>query len=325
MANSKHLELNDSFELEDIMASFSQTEYVSLTVMFLFVGFISLVGNIATIILFCKNKTLWKKFYATLISLTVSDVIGGCISLNTGFKLVAGEDVFKDANSLISLWLLMFPSFTSQCHMVLMSVERYLAVVHPLVHMKYYTKKSAAVSVGVTWVASVLLTFLTTIISAVKFGSRGEVNVVNIATSKLNSITVSLVDLIIYLFNCIFIVSLYTHIIYRIKNVKSSQALCSQEVVAPLAKKQKCVLMTCSLIGYFILTWTPFVVSKVFAVMTNDLDVYKLVPYFAILGYTNFANNHVIFVALNPTIWEIFKKSLCCFKNTKCITSAVSR
>ena len=310
MHNMSQTSDDQAIGINDVVKSLSEKELILTAVAFIFVACVSLIGNTATLAAFCKCKILRTKYNIAILSLTVSDILGGFLSLNVGISLFTTRIyALKAQGQFILTTLIMFPASSNQCHMILIAVERYIAVIYPLSYMRTYTKKIAAICVAVTWITSIFATFFTAMISF--SGANGNANVVSAAASKLNSFKLNLVDTVFHSSVCLFISCLYIHMMYRIRFCRNTPSQSTKEAVM---KGRKGLVITCVLVVYFIISWTPFVIGKTIAAHLQEIYMYKVLLYFVLLAHTNFANNHVIFVLLNPKFRQVFKDFLCCSK-----------
>ena len=128
--------------------------------MMLTLAIINLGGNGFTLITIQQTPRLWTKTNFILASMLVSDCITGVFMFwYTPFLLVVY--VFSNPCNYtvaitVSQRLLMMPGFVSACHLILIPVERYIAIVYPLHYEIMFTDRTLKWSIFACWVSGIL-------------------------------------------------------------------------------------------------------------------------------------------------------------------------
>ena len=118
-------------------------------------------GNTITIFVFWKLRSVLKRTYYLLINLTIADVtVGlGVIKLTTSniLRLQTNEDSRWDRYIAMDI----FSGTASITSLLLITVERFLAIVFPFRH-RLLTKRVYVCFIAGVWITSVLITMITT-------------------------------------------------------------------------------------------------------------------------------------------------------------------
>ncbi|XP_071812947.1 somatostatin receptor type 2-like [Apostichopus japonicus] len=129
------------------------------------IAVIGILGNGAFIFLIWKVPSMRNNMNIILLNLAVADVIylfAGSLEkfLNTLSSPVAGDKYFfgKIAQCWIIYPLLLVTSFTSLLLVSLLSVERYLAICRPLVHIKISGRRRTLCYVTLVWLSTFIIT-----------------------------------------------------------------------------------------------------------------------------------------------------------------------
>ena len=133
-----------------------------MTAMKLGIGVTGLVGNLLVVIVFMKYKKLFQQVKSVyIINQSFIDCAGSALLITSLFvrKQTVGrkletDDLFcKLVLSQIFMWGLMA---SSTYNLMAISIERYMAIVHPIWHKVSFTKTKANVLVAIIWLFGVL-------------------------------------------------------------------------------------------------------------------------------------------------------------------------
>jgi len=118
-------------------------------------------GNGFTLITIRLTPRLWTKTNFILASMLVADVITGIFMFwYTPFLLVVyvfNNPCSYNVHITITLSLLKFPGYVSIYHLILISIERYIAIVYPLKYETKFTDRTLKWSIAAAWVTGILL------------------------------------------------------------------------------------------------------------------------------------------------------------------------
>ena len=280
-----------------IMTLFNKKEFFLIGTLFGIVGCLSILGNSLTIAAFCVNKSLRSKYTSAILSLTISDIIGGLVAVVTSihwfFPLF---HIWTELDTYFISSIILFPTYSFQCHMVLIASERYFAVVHPLCYLRIYTQKASRLAVCGTWFFSILLTFSIPAFALIDLNGE-DVKTLFVIRSKLNNIKLHLLDIVLHFSVCIFVSVLYFCICLKVRKIRRDYGN-AQDDRANIPG-YRVLKIVCIIVFYFMVSWTPLITCKFAATLTNNLNAHKSNAFFLLLGFTNFGNNFIIFTLKN--------------------------
>ena len=133
---------------------------VRVTILLILTVF-NLGGNGFTLLTIRLTPRLWTKTNFILASLLVSDIVTGiCMFLYTPFLLVVY--VFSDPcshNVAVAVTTPLFKgtAYVSVYHMIVISVERYVAIVYPLHYESRFTDRTLKWALFATWAIGILM------------------------------------------------------------------------------------------------------------------------------------------------------------------------
>ncbi|XP_068705513.1 histamine H2 receptor-like [Montipora foliosa] len=114
-------------------------------------------SNGLVIYLICKKRTLRSITNMFLTSLALSDLISGVV----GFPLLAICSLKEFIHICVSsVMFIRFSAIASVCHVLLIAVDRYIAIVHPLQRATLVTKRRAIFTTVFVWILSFTASFI---------------------------------------------------------------------------------------------------------------------------------------------------------------------
>jgi len=121
----------------------------------------NLGGNGFTLITIRLTPRLWTKTNFILASMLLSHVITGVLMLwYTSFILVVyvfNEPCRYNVAMAATMSLMKATPSVGILHMILISIERYIAIVYPLHYETKFTNRTMKLSIAATWVTGILL------------------------------------------------------------------------------------------------------------------------------------------------------------------------
>jgi len=128
--------------------------------MMLTLAIINLGGNGFTRITIRRTPRLWTKTNFILASMMTSDlIVGFFVFWYAPFLLVAyvfNNPCNYNVAITVSSRLMTTPGFVSACHLILIPVERYIAIVYPLHYEIMFTDRTLKWSIFACWVSGIL-------------------------------------------------------------------------------------------------------------------------------------------------------------------------
>lgn len=237
--DSDHTCLTEEGYLEKYLGPRRSPEFLPICLIYLVIFLVGVVGNVLTCTVIARNKVMWTPTNYYLFSLAVSDLLVLLFGMplevyelwqNYPFLLGTGGCYFKT-------FLLETVCLASILNVTALSIERYIAVVHPL-RAKYVVTRTHAKRVILTvWGVSVLCAVPNTSLHGIVFlhsrGAAGSTNV-EIADSAIcmlvkprwmYNLTIQVTTLLFFLLPMLTISVLYMLIGLQLKREKIHQEL----------------------------------------------------------------------------------------------------
>ncbi|NXB76398.1 NMUR1 protein, partial [Donacobius atricapilla] len=309
--------------------------FVPLCVIYLLIFLVGAVGNTLTCIVILRHRFMRTPTNYYLFSLAVSDLLVLLLGMplelydmwsNYPFLLGASGCYFKT---------LLFEAvcFASILNVTALSVERYIAVVHPL-KAKYVVTRNHAKRVIVTiWVFSVICSIPNTSVHGLQplyVPGRGRVPDSEICTLVKPRLTYNLiiqVTTIIFFFLPMGTISvLYLLIGLQLKKEKMLEALaaktgssrsCHNVQGQKKVKRRQVTKMLFVLVVVFGICWAPFhtdrlVWSFVSTWTSNMLHMFQYVHIISgVFFYLSSAANPILYNLMSTRFREMFKEVMC--------------
>lgn len=249
-------------------------ELFSWIVVFAVEFLVIITGNIITIFVFWKLRSVLKRTYYLLINLTIAD-----LTVGLGVIEIVSSNILKLKTNADTRWaryiaMDVFSGTASVTSLLLIAVERFFAIVFPFRH-RVLTKRMYIHCIAGVWITSVLITTITTMPEFIE-------NSVFVAISRLILASITIVCLT-------GICSLYTmiYVFFRKENPRIRRN--KREQNKKLAKTLFIITMLT------LITWIPLAVATVFP----QRDEHCVIPSSLFAGvFLQLANS-----ALNPLVY----------------------
>ncbi|XP_072016165.1 galanin receptor type 1-like [Amphiura filiformis] len=127
-------------------------------------GIIGTIGNLLVIIIIIRAKFLHNLTNYLILSLALADMIASMFLIFNVFLYEAGFITIPDNRIAAEIYCRLYASFmffwicvtTSVFNLVIVTLERFFAIVYPLRYPLYFTKGRARLIVALTWIFSIL-------------------------------------------------------------------------------------------------------------------------------------------------------------------------
>ncbi|CAL1588475.1 unnamed protein product [Knipowitschia caucasica] len=207
--------------------------------------------------------------------------------------------------------------FTSTFCLTMMSIDRYLAVVHPMKSAKWRRPQVAKILNALMWVVSFIIALPVTIFSNIQ-DSFNTCNVTWPEPMDLWSNVFILVTSILGFFGPVVVICLcYLLLVIRVRSAGARAGLKKRR-----KSERKVTRMVVVIVVVFILCWLPFFT-------TNIVNLFYTIPessanvaiYFilVILTYVNSCSNPILYGFLSENFKQSFQKVLCVHKFTEVV------
>lgn len=244
--SDSHMDQNDACLtegelLEKYLGPRRSSVFLPVCLIYLVIFMVGVVGNVLTCTVIARNKVMWTPTNYYLFSLAVSDLLVLLLGMplelyelwqNYPFLLGKGGCYFKT-------FLFETVCFASILNVTALSVERYIAVVHPL-RAKYVVTRTHAKRVILTvWGVSVLCALPNTslhgidVLHSQSAGPAGNINVeipdsaicTLVKPRWMYNLTIQVTTLLFFILPMLTISALYLLIGLQLKREKMHQAL----------------------------------------------------------------------------------------------------
>ncbi|KAG8007044.1 Somatostatin receptor type 5 [Nibea albiflora] len=290
---------------------------VVTAVIYTVVFIVGLLGNslvIYVVVRYAKMKTVTNMY---ILNLALAD------------ELYILGIPFLGTNSVLSYWPYgnvfckvcmtadAMSQFASTFCLTVMSIDRFLAVVHPIRSAKWRKPQVAKIFNTMVWVVSFLIVLPITIYSHV----QEEFNTCNITwpePHELWSIAFILYTSILGFFAPLVVICLcYLLIVIKVRSAGVRAGLTKRR-----KSERKVTRMVVIIVLVFVLCWLPFfttnIVNLIHVIPENETTVYFSL---VILTYVNSCANPILYGFLSDNFKQSFQKVLCVHKPNGVVTA----
>ncbi|XP_052463204.1 trace amine-associated receptor 13c-like [Carassius gibelio] len=244
------------------------------------------------------NSSCFKKLHTPtnliILSLGVADMLIGIVMPSEAIYLIETCWYFGDTFCGVYLIFISMLLSASLSNLVLIAVDRYVAVCHPLQYPQKITMTKTLISISLSWVCS--STYSTV------FVINNSLHKTNMCFGKCSVMIVfawSVTDLILcFMFPCILIISLYLRIFYvvhqqvKVINTLMKGGKCVNEGSVRRKSESKAALTLGIIVTVYLLCWIPYYICSISAVSSTTINVLMWVVY--------------INSSLNPMVYALF-------------------
>ena len=261
---------------------------------------IAVFGNTLVCLACVISKRLQSFTSGFIISLAVSDILVGLISMPIWLSVnLTGKPNVKETPGIYTAWLCfdIVCGTASIMNLVFISLDRLLAVTFPLRYQIIVSRKRIAIAIAFIWVYSV------TIASIYPLRWRGYPLFVSLASFFVP------LSIMVIAYSRIFHVALtQTRSICR---VHTDQAASQRSVIVTLQRNIKAARTLSIVIGAFVICWCPFFVVTLLFIYCKTCTIYsEVLATNKWLHYGNSALNPLIYSCLNRNFRAAFKDVL---------------
>nr|XP_046247876.1 neuromedin-U receptor 1 [Scatophagus argus] len=345
--NSSQTNLDDAClmeYLEKYLGPRRSPVFLPMCLIYLVIFMVGVVGNALTCTVIARNKVMWTPTNYYLFSLAVSDLLVLLLGMplelyelwqNYPFLLGKGSCYFKT-------FLFETVCLASILNVTALSVERYIAVVHPL-RAKYVVTRTHAKRVILTvWGVSILCALPNTSlhgIDVLHLCSTGPAGNISMAIPDsalctlvkprwMYNLTIQVTTLLFFILPMLTISALYMLIGLQLKREKMHQALeakssfgqdsfCNIRSQQQKARRRQVTKMLFVLVVVFAICWAPFHTDRLmwsFISHWTDshLEIFQYVHIISgVFFYLSSAVNPILYNLMSTRFREMFKEVMC--------------
>nr|XP_029134179.1 neuromedin-U receptor 1-like [Labrus bergylta] len=347
--NSSHMDVVDAcLEVEEYLEKYlgprRSSVFLPVFLIYLVIFVVGVVGNVLTCTVIARNKVMWTPTNYYLFSLAVSDLLVLLLGMplelyelwqNYPFLLGEGGCYFKT-------FLFETVCLASILNVTALSVERYIAVVHPLRAKYVVTRTHAKRVILVVWGVSVLCALPNTSLHGItmlysrSIGSAGNTHLeipdsaicTLVKPPWMYNLTTQVTTLLFFILPMLTISVLYMLIGLQLKQEKLRQALqaksgfgqdsfCNVRTQQQKARRRQVTKMLFVLVVVFGICWAPFHTDRLMWSFISDwtdnhLEIFEYVHIISgVFFYLSSAVNPILYNLMSTRFREMFKEVMC--------------
>ncbi|XP_035262683.1 somatostatin receptor type 2 [Anguilla anguilla] len=292
---------------------FDKASTVVVTFVYLAVCAVGLCGNALVIYVILRHAKMKTVTNIYILNLAVADVLCMLSLPFIAIQLALVRWPFGSALCRVVMTADSLNQFTSIFCLTVMSVDRYLAVVHPIKSTRWRKPRVAkGINVAV-WGVSLLVNLPVMIFSGLLSSRRGGASFCTIVWPEPQgayyTAFISYTFLLGFFLPLAVICLCYLLIVVKVKS--SGLQVCSSK---RKRSERKVTRMVSIVVAVFVLCWLPFYVFNVTSVTgsINSTPALKSTfDFVVVLGYANSCANPVLYAFLSENFKKSFQKVLC--------------
>ncbi|KAG2460587.1 delta-type opioid receptor-like [Polypterus senegalus] len=282
---------------------------ISITALYSVVCVVGLLGNILVmygIVRYTKMKTATNIY---IFNLALADALATSTLPFQSAKYLMDTWPFGELICKIVLSIDYYNMFTSIFTLTMMSVDRYIAVCHPVRALDFRTPVKAKIINVCVWILSSAIGVPIMIMAVTRVSDKGNINCVLKFPDPdwyWDTVTKICVFIFAFIVPVLVITICYGLMILRLKSVRLLSG--SKEKDRNLRRITRMVLVV---VAAFIICWTPI---HIFVIVKTLMEIDKKNPFVIAswhlciaLGYTNSSLNPVLYAFLDENFKRCFR------------------
>ena len=276
----------------------------SIAIVLYIVAFIlNVFGNTTIIVAVSKYPWLKHNMYVALQSLAVADLLVAVTILVESVRLY-NLSIFQGFLFIVIDYLQLFFILGACYHVVLVALERFVAIMFPFQYTTYVTPKLIWVSSAFTYLFVLLLSLPSFVLNIENFVNIKHSNYALYVAGSFSSIFnyVLLAILLLFLHGKVTITAKQQR-----RRVEGTNGNKGRHHGVERATKMMVII-----VGVYLLLWAPLIVTTIVALILKESNavLYFVQTFALVLGSYNSSVNFVIYTAFNRKLRMAFKKVL---------------
>ncbi|XP_051503587.1 delta-type opioid receptor-like isoform X2 [Myxocyprinus asiaticus] len=283
---------------------------IIITTLYSIVCVLGLVGNV--LVIYTKMKTATNIY---IFNLALADALATSTLPFQSVNYLMGTWPFGDVVCKIVMSIDYYNMFTSIFTLTTMSVDRYIAVCHPVKALDFRTPRNAKIVNVCNWILSSAIGLPVMVMASTTIENQNSpLQVGNIDCTLLfphppwywENLLKICVFIFAFIMPVLIITVCYGLMILRLKSVRMLSG--SKEKDRNLRRITRMVLVV---VAVFIICWTPihiFVIIKALVTIPNSLFQTVTWHFCIALGYTNSCLNPVLYAFLDENFKRCFRE-----------------
>ena len=278
------------------------------------IGLLIVLTNFVVFLLFYSSQSLRKPSNYLLLSLAICDFLNG--SVNISLFLLVFIQVVKGSKFLVLLCAVEvshnFIAITAACHILLITAEKYLAVMRPL---KYHVikKRTILLAIGGAWIISALVAAAP--VSWFFMRHRRERTGLILETA-FNVFCLFAVFVVPYTFILFAHITMFKKVCKRNRD-QDLNGRARSRVRKKKKTERKCLIIFATMATVFVVCWLPlFVLRLIYSLIgqrliQNDPDVMVIAAQvFLIVRYLTSFINPLLYTFFKQDFWKALKRKV---------------
>ena len=154
MNRSEGVTFSTAFRKEEVLSFFNTISPYMYTIF----GFVGIIGNLFVAVIFATSVQLKKRKENILLfhQSIIDSITGVMLILSFATKLTHVTYTGLLGNFICKYWMSATPLWTalqaSICNLVIITLERYVEIVHPAFHKNYFNRRLLWISIAFSWI-----------------------------------------------------------------------------------------------------------------------------------------------------------------------------
>lgn len=314
-----------------IPVTVSTVETYLVSSLYFAIALTSVFGNILVMLAVFTNRRLQTTSNYLLVALAVPDFFQGAVSLPLRLVEVLKTDVYHKLFCRAAIPVSTLFGGTSNLHILLIAIERFIAICWPYFYCTWITTKFALVGVAVTWLSMIIFSLL----PIMGWGGKEPKSSVTFCRFPAFLTQAYITCLYIFVHVIPITVVLFLNVFILRASLRHSRQIGAQVVAsryntqtdgnsefdpepveevpkkkAEATKQRKATRIVAAVVGSFILLVVPIITIDIVEMLTGAVVPVPVVKITVLMIYANHCVNVFVYAGFNSDYRKTFKKIL---------------